>query len=285
MRVVRDADAACDAAVRQARSRPRPRSATRDVYLEKLRRAEPRHIEIQVLADAHGHVVHLGERDCSIQRRHQKLIEESPSPRRAPRDARRPWAPRPSRAARAVGYAGAGTVEFLLDADGELLLHGDEHAPPGRAPGDRDGDRARPREGADRDRRRRAARRSRQDDIDVRRATPSSAGSTPRIPPTASARRPALVGELGSARRARRARRHARLPGLHGPAVLRLAARQADRAGAATATRPSWRGRWALAQFEVGGVKTTIPFHQRVLDHPLFVAGTVSTHFIDDHFA
>lgn len=90
------------------------------VYIEKYIE-DPRHVEIQILADHHGNVVHLGERDCSVQRRHQKLLEEAPSPaltekmREAIGDAA-------VKAAKAVDYHGAGTVEFLLDKSGDFYF-------------------------------------------------------------------------------------------------------------------------------------------------------------------
>jgi acetyl-CoA carboxylase biotin carboxylase subunit len=87
------------------------------LYVEKLIEA-PRHIEIQILADAHGHIVHLFERECSLQRRHQKLVEESPSPALTP-EVRARMGEAAVAAARAVGYRNAGTIEFLVEGQGE----------------------------------------------------------------------------------------------------------------------------------------------------------------------
>jgi acetyl-CoA carboxylase, biotin carboxylase subunit len=114
MRLVRGEAELADA-LRAARSEAGAAFGDTSVYLERAV-SEPRHVEIQVLADAHGAVVHLGERECSIQRRHQKLIEESPSPI-VDADLRARMGEAACRVARAAGYVNAGTVEFLLDAD------------------------------------------------------------------------------------------------------------------------------------------------------------------------
>ena len=107
-------------ALRSAQSEAQGAFGDATVILERALIA-PRHIEIQVFADRHGHAIHLGERDCSVQRRHQKLIEEAPSPA-VDADLRARMGAVAVKAVLAIGYVGAGTLEFLLDAHGEFFF-------------------------------------------------------------------------------------------------------------------------------------------------------------------
>ena len=156
MRLVADAAAFPDA-LRSARSEAKAAFGDATVILERAI-VDPRHIEIQVFGDAFGNAIHLGERDCSVQRRHQKLIEEAPSPAVSPELRARMGAIAVT-AVKSIGYEGAGTLEFLLDRSGEFLFHGDEHAAAGRASRHRGDHRARSGRTAAARRRRRAARR------------------------------------------------------------------------------------------------------------------------------
>jgi acetyl-CoA/propionyl-CoA carboxylase, biotin carboxylase, biotin carboxyl carrier protein len=119
LRVVRDASEV-DEAFEGARREADAYFGNPEVYVEKYLE-KPRHIEAQVLFDTHGHGVFLGERDCSVQRRHQKLIEETPSPGMTPRQ-RKALAKAALDAGRSCGYVNAGTVEFLMDGNGDLFF-------------------------------------------------------------------------------------------------------------------------------------------------------------------
>jgi 3-methylcrotonyl-CoA carboxylase alpha subunit/geranyl-CoA carboxylase alpha subunit len=119
MRLVRNA-AHLSAALQSARSEALSAFGNGELLMERAL-LNPRHVEVQVFADAHGHCIHLGERDCSVQRRHQKIIEETPSP--AADDALRARMCGAAVAlAQAAGYVGAGTVEFLLDGPDFFLM-------------------------------------------------------------------------------------------------------------------------------------------------------------------
>jgi acetyl-CoA carboxylase biotin carboxylase subunit len=107
-------------ALQQARAEAEAAFGNGAIYLEKYIE-HPRHVEVQVLADQHGHAVHLWERDCSTQRRHQKLIEESPSPRLSP-ETRKAMCESAVRLVMASGYTNAGTVEFIVDQTGNYYF-------------------------------------------------------------------------------------------------------------------------------------------------------------------
>jgi acetyl-CoA carboxylase, biotin carboxylase subunit len=119
MRIVRTEEE-LSAALETASSEAAAAFKNGDVYIERYIE-RPRHIEIQVLADEHGNCIHLGERDCSIQRRHQKLLEEAPSPALTPELRERMGAAAVAACER-VGYSNAGTIEFLLDEDGQFYF-------------------------------------------------------------------------------------------------------------------------------------------------------------------
>ena len=119
MRVVRNQGELLSA-YQTARSEAQQAFGNPDVYAERFLE-HPRHIEFQVLGDQHGKIIHLGERECSIQRRHQKLIEESPSPGMDAK-RRKELGTKVVRALEKIGYTNAGTVEFLMDQDGSLYF-------------------------------------------------------------------------------------------------------------------------------------------------------------------
>src|ERR1019366_5723263 len=119
MRLVADAAAFPDA-LRGARAEAQGAFGDATLILERAI-IDPRHIEVQVFGDAHGNAIHLGERDCSVQRRHQKLIEEAPSPAVSP-ELRARMGAIAVNAIKSLRYEGAGTLEFLLDKSGEFYF-------------------------------------------------------------------------------------------------------------------------------------------------------------------
>jgi len=119
MRVARDSDDFARS-FQLARSEALSAFGNGSVYVEKYLE-RPRHVEFQILGDTHGNVIHLGERDCSVQRRHQKLVEEAPCPVMTP-DLRARMGAAAVKGAKAIEYVGAGTIEMLLDEDGSFYF-------------------------------------------------------------------------------------------------------------------------------------------------------------------
>jgi acetyl-CoA carboxylase biotin carboxylase subunit len=247
------------------------------VYLEKAI-VRPRHIEIQVFADNHGHVIHLGERDCSIQRRNQKVVEESPSPVMTP-ELRAKMGAMAVQAARACGYRGAGTIECLLGNDGhfyflemntrlqvehpvtELVYNLDlvswqiavaEGRPLPLTQEQADA------------RRRGAAIECRVYAEDPIKFLPSPGKITSLRTPSGPYVRDDSGVTAGS-----------EISTFYDPMISKLIAWGEDR-GAALA-----RMRRALDEYRVGGIKNNLGFHRRLLRHATFVAGEFDTGFIE----
>ena len=250
--------------------------ASPDVYLERYL-SHPRHIEMQVLADAHGSTLALGERDCSIQRRHQKLLEETPAVGLS--DVRRgAMAEAAVTAAAAVGYSNAGTVEFIVSGDdfyflemntrlqvehpvtesvigvdlvreqiriarGERLPSGGYPAPRGHAI---------------------EFRINAEDPL--RNFMPAPRRVQRYAPPTG----PGVRVDAGI-------RPHQEISPHFDSLLLKLIVWADDRSAAIG------RGRRALEELVLTGPKTTVPFHRAVLEEPDFVNGRISTGFIDEH--
>jgi len=279
IRIVREASEVAGA-VRQAQGEAEAAFGDGSVYVEKYLEA-PRHIEIQVLADGQGHGVHLGERDCSIQRRHQKLIEEAPSPAVDPL-LRSEMGHAAVAAAVAAGYEGAGTVEFLLDATGDFYFMEMntrvqvEHCVTEMVSGIdivKTGIRIAAGEGLP----------LRQEEVELEghaiefriNAEDPEADFMPS--PGAVTKWVAPGGPW--VRLDSHVYQGYMVPPFYDSLLGKLIVWGRDREECLA------RSRWALDQFLVEGVATTIPFHRRVLDHPLFIAGEVSTHFIEDHLS
>ena len=278
MRVVRKQQELL-AAYETARSEAQQAFGTPDVYAERFIE-NPRHIEFQVLGDQHGKIIHLGERECSIQRRHQKLIEESPSPVLDPK-LRKEMGAKVVKALQRVGYTNAGTVEFLLDQDGSIYFIEMntriqvEHPVTEFVTG-----------------------------ADLIKA---------QIRIAAGEKLDDAVGEIHFSGHAIECRINAEDPETFVPSAGRITTFQApggtgvrvDSAAYADAVIPPYydsmiaklivkgrdraeaigRMKRALEMFVIEGIKTSIPLHRRILADPDFAAGRFDTHFIERLFA
>ena len=195
MRLVREPGELREA-VASARREAAAAFGSDDVFLERYLEA-PRHVEVQVIGDTHGTVLHLFDRECSVQRRHQKVVEEAPAVL-VPESVRADMWEAAVSVARAVGYVGAGTVECLVDVE-RFLLPRDEHAAPGRARRHRAGHRTRP--GGSATGSGRGSARSPSTRPRCRRTvTPWRCGSAPNGPGRTTGRRPARSATCGGPR-------------------------------------------------------------------------------------
>ncbi|CAA9590800.1 MAG: Biotin carboxylase of acetyl-CoA carboxylase [uncultured Thermomicrobiales bacterium] len=246
------------------------------LYAEKYIEA-PKHVEIQILADRHGGVIHLGERECSTQRRHQKLIEEAPSPA-VDADLRARMGAAATALARAVSYEGAGTLEFLLDADKNFYFMEMntriqvEHTVTEEVTGI-DLVKAQLRIAAG------EPLPWRQEEIALRghaiecriNAEDPARGFAPTPGTITEYKEPGGAGiRIDGA-----AERGFVISPSYDSMIAKLIARGSDR-GEAIA-----RMRRALGEYLIGGVASTIPFHQAVLAHPVFVEGRAATDWIE----
>jgi acetyl-CoA carboxylase, biotin carboxylase subunit len=274
MRVVRNQGELLSA-YQTARSEAQQAFGNPDVYAERFLE-HPRHIEFQVLGDQHGKIIHLGERECSIQRRHQKLIEESPSPGMDAK-RRKDLGMKVVRALEKIGYTNAGTVEFLMDQDGSLYFIEMntriqvEHPVTELVTG-----------------------------VDLIKA---------QIRIAAGERLEDAVGEMQFSGHAIECRINAEDPDTFVPSAGRITTFQApggtgvrvDSAAYADAVIPPYydsmiaklivkgrdraeavgRMKRALEMFVIEGIKTSIPLHRRILADADFGAGKIDTHFIE----
>jgi len=279
MRVVQD-PAGLASAIRAARSEAQSAFGDSAIYLEKYL-IGPRHVEMQILADQQGHTVYLGERECSVQRRHQKVIEEAPSPV-VDAALRRRMGEASVRLAQAAGYVNAGTMEFLVDGDRNFFFLEMntrlqvEHPVTEMVTGL---DLVKEQIGI-------AAGeplRHRQEELSIRGAAiecriyaedpfqnfvPSPGRITGlREPGGAGVRIESGVYEGYE------------VPVHYDPLIAKLVTWGQDRLEAAH------RMRRALMEYTIHGIKTTIPFHQRVMVDPEFLRGEIDTTYIDRRFA
>jgi acetyl-CoA carboxylase, biotin carboxylase subunit len=278
MRVARN-DISLQAGLKAARQEAEKAFKDGSVYLEKYIE-QPRHVEVQILADAHGNAVHLWERDCSLQRRHQKLVEESPAPNLAPA-VREEICRSAVRLVRAAGYQNAGTCEFLVDRQQRFYFIEVnariqvEHPVTELVTGiDLVHEQIRIASGE--------PLRFRQDDIPHKGVAMecrinAEDPSADFRPSPGQVTRWQVPGGPGV-----RLDTHVvagyRVPPNYDSLLAKLLVHQPTRAEALACMRR------ALAEFVVEGVKTTIPLHREVFNHSSFIEGQVDTTFMERHW-
>jgi acetyl-CoA carboxylase, biotin carboxylase subunit len=247
------------------------------MYIEKYL-VRPRHVEIQVFADQFGNVVHLGERECSIQRRHQKLIEESPSPALSA-ELREKMGQAAIRLCKAVNYVNAGTLEFLLDQDGSFYFMEMntriqvEHPVTEMVMGvDLVKEQIRVAAGEKLSFRSRLQPRGHAIECRINAEDPVKFTPSPGRLTTLH-----LPGGPG-VRVDTHAYQEYVIPSNYDSMIAKLIVHGQDRAEALS------RMRRALDFFVVEGIKTTIPLHRKILRDPVFIAGDLSTRFMEEFF-
>jgi acetyl-CoA carboxylase, biotin carboxylase subunit len=275
MKIVRDADG-LENAYALAQSEALAAFNNGDVFIERYCEW-PRHVEVQVIADAFGNAVYLGERDCSVQRRHQKLVEESPCPVLTD-DLRRRFGEAAIRLVRAIGYESVGTVEFLLDRDGKFYFMEVntriqvEHPVTEMVTGiDLIKEQIRVAQGkklgfsqAD------IVLRGHAIECRINAEDPVSFAPWPgkivayHEPGGPGVRVDSMVYSGYT------------VPSFYDSMIAKLIVHGRDRDEALA------RMRRALHEMKVDGIRTNIPFHQKLMDHPDFAAGNVSTRFLEN---
>ena len=274
MRVVRDKDE-LPAHYATARAEAQQAFGVPDVYLERFIE-RPRHIEFQVMGDRHGRVMHLGERECSIQRRHQKLIEESPSTALNP-ERRAELGAQVVRALEGIGYCGAGTMEFLMDETGafyfiEMNARIQVEHPVTEMVTNVDLIKSQVRVAAGEHLENVVGKlEARGHSIECRINAEDPETFAPSPGRITVFQQPGGTGiRVDTAVYA-----DAVIPPYYDSLVAKLIVRGRDR-GEAIA-----RMRRALEMFVIEGIKTSIPLHRRILAEPDFEAGRLDTHFMD----